>query len=109
MLRTRIILNLFPFVAILIAVGVYAMILFSQLANSVGKTVTDNYQGNAAANNMSEALARMDSALQRSRSEEMGTPRLMFETLRMSPPDSHQTMLPLGKGTREKGKGKLVA
>lgn len=80
MLRTRIILNLFPFVAILIAVGVYAMILFSQLANSVGKTVTDNYQGNAAANNMSEALARMDSALQRSRTEEPGTPRLMFDT-----------------------------
>lgn len=80
MLRTRIILNLFPFVAILIAVGVYAMILFSQLANSVGKTVTDNYQGNAAANNMSEALARMDAALQRSRTEEKGTPQLMFDT-----------------------------
>jgi NtrC-family two-component system sensor histidine kinase KinB len=80
MLRTRIILNLLPFVAILIAVGVYAMILFSQLANSVGRTVTDNYQGNAAANNMSEALARMDAALQRSRTEEMGTPRLMFDT-----------------------------
>ncbi len=80
MLRTRIILNLFPFVAILIAVGIYAMFLFSQLANSVGKTVTDNYQGNAAANNMSEALARMDAALQRSRTEEPGTPRLMFDT-----------------------------
>lgn len=80
MLRTRIILNLFPFVAILIAVCVYAMLLFSQLANSVGKTVTDNYQGNTAANNMSEALARMDAALQRSRTEEKGTPRLMFDT-----------------------------
>ncbi len=80
MLRTRIILNLLPFVAILIAVGVYAMILFSQLANSVGRTVTDNYQGNAAANNMSEALARMDAALQRARTEEIGTPRLMFDT-----------------------------
>lgn len=80
MLRTRIILNLFPFVAILLAVGVYAMILFSQLASSVGRTVTDNYEGNAAANNMSEALARMDAALQRSRTEEKGTPRLMFDT-----------------------------
>lgn len=80
MLRTRIILNLFPFVAILIAVGVYAMILFSQLANSVGKTVTDNYQGNTAANNMNDALDRMDSALHRSRFEELGTLRLMFDT-----------------------------
>lgn len=80
MLRTRIILNLFPFLAILIGVGVYAMILFSQLASNVGKTVTDNYQGNAAANNMSEALARMDAALQRSRTEDKGTPRLMFDT-----------------------------
>lgn len=80
MLRTRIILNLFPFLAILIGVGVYAMILFSQLASSVGKTVTDNYEGNAAANSMSEALDRMDAALQRSRTEEKGTPRLMFDT-----------------------------
>jgi NtrC-family two-component system sensor histidine kinase KinB len=80
MLRTRIILNLFPFVAILIAVGVYAMILFSQLASSVGKTVTDNYQSNTAVNNMNDALDRMDSALHRSRFEELSTLRLMFDT-----------------------------
>lgn len=80
MLRTRIILNLFPFVAILLAVGVYAMILFSQLASSVGKTVTDNYQSNTAVNNMNDALDRMDSALHRSRFEELSTLRLMFDT-----------------------------
>lgn len=80
MLRTRIILNLFPFVAILLAVGVYAMILFSQLASSVGQTVTDNYQSNTAVNNMNDALDRMDSALHRSRFEELSTLRLMFDT-----------------------------
>lgn len=80
MLRTRIILNLFPFVAILLGVGIYAMILFSQLANSVGKTVTDNYEGNTAANNMSDALERMDQALNRARFEEVGALKLMFDT-----------------------------
>lgn len=80
MLRTRIFLNLIPFVVILIAVGIFAMALFSQLATSVGQTVTDNYRSDNAANKMSEALARMDTALQRSRTEDKASARLMFDT-----------------------------
>src|SRR6478736_5624147 len=80
MLRTRIFLNLIPFVVILIAVGVFAMVLFSQLANSVGQTVTDNYRSDNAASKMIDAVARMDTALNRSRTEDKASARLMFDT-----------------------------
>ena len=80
MLRTRIFLNLIPFIIILIAVGAFALFLFSRLANNVGRTVTDNYQSDAAAQSMSLALSRMDTALQRSRSEDKSSARLMFDT-----------------------------
>jgi NtrC-family two-component system sensor histidine kinase KinB len=80
MLRTRIFLNLIPFIVILITVGAFALFLFSQLANNVGQTVTDNYQSYAATSKMIEALQRMDTALQRSRTEEKSAARLMFDT-----------------------------
>lgn len=80
MLRTRIFLNLIPFVVILIAVGVFALVLFSRLATSVGQTVTDNYRSDNAASKMIEAVARMDTALQRSRTEDKASARLMFDT-----------------------------
>ena len=49
MLRTRLFLNLLPFVAILLATGVYAMVLFSRLAANVNIIVTDNYRSVMAA------------------------------------------------------------
>jgi NtrC-family two-component system sensor histidine kinase KinB len=60
MLRTRIFLNLLPFVVILLAVGVYAIVLFSSLANSVDSRVRSNYDGMIAAQTMSLELSRMD-------------------------------------------------
>jgi signal transduction histidine kinase len=60
MLRTRLFLNLLPFVVILLAIGVYAIVLFSRLANSVDATVTDNYRSILAAQSMSLALAEME-------------------------------------------------
>ena len=60
MLRTRLFLNLLPFVAILLATGVYAMVLFSRLAANVNITVTDNYRSVLAAQAMSLALAGME-------------------------------------------------
>jgi signal transduction histidine kinase len=80
MLRTRIFLSLIPFILILIAVGVYALILFSQLANSVGATITENYQSDAAAVEMILAVERMDAALNRSRKEEKAPALMMFDT-----------------------------
>ena len=60
MLRTRLFLNLLPFVVILLAVSLYAIVLFSRLAKNVETTVTDNYRSIMAAEEMSLALAGMD-------------------------------------------------
>src|SRR5438046_1009728 len=60
MLRTRLFLNLVPFVVILLAIGVYAIVLFSRLAESVDANVTENYQGVIAAQAMTLALAGME-------------------------------------------------
>ena len=60
MLRTRLFLYLTPFVVILLAGGVYAIVLFARLANTVDTTVTNSYQSFAAASTMSLALAGMD-------------------------------------------------
>ena len=60
MLRTRLFLYLMPFVVILLAVGVYAIVLFARLANIVDASVTNSYQSFTAASAMSLALAGMD-------------------------------------------------
>jgi len=60
MLRTRLFLYLTPFVVILLAVGVYAIVLFARLANIVDASVTNSYQSFTAASAMSLALAGMD-------------------------------------------------
>src|SRR5260370_224183 len=60
MLRARLFLNLLPFVVILLAIGLYAIVLFSRLANAVDTTVTEDYRSLMAAQAMSLALAGMD-------------------------------------------------
>jgi two-component system, NtrC family, sensor histidine kinase KinB len=60
MLRTRLFLNLLPFVVILLATGVYAIVLFSRLASSVDTTVSEHYRSVLAAQQMSLALAGID-------------------------------------------------
>ncbi len=60
MLRTRLFLNLLPFALILLAIGVYAIVLFSRLAGSVDTAVTENYRSIMAAQAMSLALAAME-------------------------------------------------
>src|SRR5215471_9595385 len=60
MLRTRLFLNLLPFMVMLLAIGVYAIVLFSRLANSVDTTVARNYRNVLAAQAMSVALTGME-------------------------------------------------
>jgi len=60
MLRTRLFLNLLPFVVILMAIGLYAIVLFGRLANSVDTKVTENYRSVLAAQAMTVALAGME-------------------------------------------------
>ena len=61
MLRTRLFLNLLPFVVILLAAGSYAVILYSRLARDVEVRVTESYGSLQAAQEMSLALAGMES------------------------------------------------
>ena len=60
MLRTRLLLNMLPFVGMLLATGVYAIVLFSRLATSVDTSVTEHHRSVVAAQQMTLALAEMD-------------------------------------------------
>lgn len=61
MLRTRLFLNLLPFVVLLLAVGSYAIVLFSRLAHTVDTTVAENYRSLLAVQEMSLALGGLES------------------------------------------------
>jgi NtrC-family two-component system sensor histidine kinase KinB len=63
MLRTRLFINLIPFVLILVAMGIYAMVLFTHLAKTVETTLDENYRGSMAVQSMSVALAQMETGL----------------------------------------------
>jgi NtrC-family two-component system sensor histidine kinase KinB len=63
MLRTRLFLNLVPFVVILLAVGIYAIALFSRLADSVDLVVVKNYQAVVLAQKMELSAAKMHSGM----------------------------------------------
>jgi len=60
MLRTRLLLYLLPFVVLLLATGVYAIVLFSRLAASVDTAVAEHYRSVVAAQEMGLALAGID-------------------------------------------------
>lgn len=82
MLRTRIFLNLIPFILILVGVAVYVLYLFGRLANTVDQTIAANYHSDAATVEMMLAVERMDAALDRSRKEDKNSAQLMFDTNR---------------------------
>lgn len=79
-LRARIFLSLILFIAVIVAVGAYTLILSMKLPTTVGDTVTWNYRADSAAQEMIVALSRMDVALARSRTGDKDTGRLMFDT-----------------------------
>jgi hypothetical protein len=60
MLRTRLFINLLPFVVIVLAIGLYAIALFSKLGKSVGTSVTGNYRSIIAAQAMGLELAGLE-------------------------------------------------
>jgi signal transduction histidine kinase len=63
MLRTRLFLNLIPFVAVLLGVGAYAILLFSRLAHEVDVSVVDNHRCAMAAQTMKAAVSGMSESL----------------------------------------------
>src|SRR5262249_53881398 len=62
-LRTRLLIGLTPLLAIMVALGLWAIVMFSRLGNDIDVILRENYQSVLYAQNMKEALERMDSAL----------------------------------------------
>jgi signal transduction histidine kinase len=60
MLRTRLFINLLPFVVMVLAIGLYAIALFSKLGRSVDTSVTGNYRSIIAAQAMGLELAALE-------------------------------------------------
>jgi NtrC-family two-component system sensor histidine kinase KinB len=60
MLRTRLFLNLLPFVVILLATGVYAIVLFSRLAYRLDQSVTERYRSVVAVQQMMRTLTGIE-------------------------------------------------
>src|SRR5215831_20055587 len=63
MLRTRLFLNLLPFMAVLVATGLYAMTVFSRLSSNLDKEMTGSYRSVVAAERMKLALGGIEREL----------------------------------------------
>jgi len=61
-LRTKLLIGLTPLLAIMVALGVWAIVMFARLGGNIDVILRENYQSVLAAQNMKEALERMDSA-----------------------------------------------
>jgi signal transduction histidine kinase len=62
-LRTRLLLGIVPLLAITIGIGVWAVVMFHRLGGNIDVILRENYRSVLAAQNMKEALERMDSAV----------------------------------------------
>ena len=62
-LRSRLLVGIAPLLAIMIGLGLWAVVMFSRLGGDIDVILRENYRSVLAAQNMKEALERMDSAL----------------------------------------------
>ena len=62
-LNRRLLLGIAPVLVIFLAVGIYAIFLFSKLGGAIDVILRENYQSVVASQNMKEASERMDSGL----------------------------------------------
>src|SRR3954447_9825021 len=62
-LRTRLLIGTAPLLAVMVAVGLWAVVMFLRLGNNIDVILKENYRSVLAAQGMKEALERMDSAL----------------------------------------------
>src|SRR6516165_518073 len=62
-LRTKLMTGFAPLLAIMVALGLWAIVMFSRLGNNIDVILKENYRSVLAAEGMKEALERMDSAL----------------------------------------------
>jgi PAS domain S-box-containing protein len=62
-LRTKLLIGLTPLLAIMVGLGLWAIVMFSRLGNNIDVILKENYASVLAAEGMKEALERIDSAL----------------------------------------------
>ena len=101
MLRTRLFLNLAPFVVVLLAVGVYAIVLFSRITENVDVTVTGNYRSVLAVQEMKLAFTRMEEGVLQAMEENKGLGAAIFEKNRQVFDESLDQQLQNGKTPKE--------
>jgi signal transduction histidine kinase len=61
-LRTKLLIGLTPLLVLMIGLGVWAIVMFSHLGGKIDVILRENYRSVVAAENMKEALERMDSS-----------------------------------------------
>ncbi len=62
-LRIKLLIGITPLLAIMVALGLWAIVMFSKLGNNIDIILRENYRSVLAAEGMKEALERMDSSL----------------------------------------------
>jgi signal transduction histidine kinase len=62
-LRTKLLIGLLPTLAILVALGLWAIVMFYRLGGNIDVILRENYRSVLAAERMKEAIERMDSGL----------------------------------------------
>ena len=62
-LRTKLLIGITPLLAIMVGLGVWAIVMFARLGGRIDVILKENYRSVLAAEGMKEALERMDSSL----------------------------------------------
>src|SRR3954471_15898753 len=81
-LRIKLLIGLTPLLAIVVGLGLWAIVMFSRLGGNIDVILRENYQSVLAAERMKEALERMDSALLFAIGEEEQQAREQFRQYR---------------------------
>src|SRR6516165_10233712 len=81
-LRTKLMTGFAPLLAVMIALGLWAVVMFSRLGNNIDVILRENYRSVLAAEGMKEALERMDSSLLFAIGGEEATARAQFDEYR---------------------------
>src|SRR5947208_1086791 len=61
-LRTKLLVGLTPLLVLMVGLGLWAIVMFARLGGNIDVILRENYRSVRAAQEMKEALERMDSA-----------------------------------------------
>ncbi len=102
MLRTRLFLNLTPFLLILLAVGFYAATLFPGISTDAYSTVAADYRSVRSAQQMELALTRMEEGVLLAMEDNKDLGAAVYDTNRIVFEENLRQQLENGKSPREK-------